>query len=254
MIIIGWSIAIAYLLAKETRGIARRPRTTITKERGGRKRGRKRVRDKIAGNELSGPDASLMRTADIISGRDRNAIRAASLFPRRTLPVTGEAGGLLACHPFVFSRRSRDARVTVVFLHGRRAPVYYLIFCLRMRLGSSFLINSHACTVAMHESFDLLASLKLLRAIGCITRDTHSAFFVFRSSFHLERLVVVSRGRGTLPLFFPLSMTLDSVPSSRIFAHSSSHHASAISRARETACHSGGRGGGGGTRENRSFR
>lgn len=76
-------IAIAYLRERNAENrdasVMTRHRTTITKEREGRKRGRKsslvrkQVRDKIASNELFEPDMSLMRTAEIISGRDRNA-------------------------------------------------------------------------------------------------------------------------------------------------------------------------------------
>lgn len=119
-----------YLLVKETRKIAmrmsrhsvgRRLRRNVKGDSGGARKSslvRKRVRDKIVSNELSGPDVSLMRTAEIISGRDRNTrahatpstIHAASLFSRnlegRTpLPVTG---GLVTCHLFVSSRRSRE--------------------------------------------------------------------------------------------------------------------------------------------------
>lgn len=113
----------------------------IVEESEGRKRGRKsslarkRVRDKIGSNELSGPDMSLMRTAEIILGRDRNARAHATTYDTRgfvvlsqlggrtLLPVTGEAGGLLACHPFVFSRHSRDARAVVVFVLSVRTTV-----------------------------------------------------------------------------------------------------------------------------------
>lgn len=85
-------------------------------ERGGGKVARERVRDKIS-NELSRPDVSLMRTAEIISGQDietrahtRNSARytrlRCSLATRREetslVPVVEKAGGFLACHPFVF--------------------------------------------------------------------------------------------------------------------------------------------------------
>lgn len=102
---IGWSIAIAYAYVSSRKRsaencdvtVAIQCKTTITKgEERERERERKsslareRVRDKIASNELSGPDVSLMRTAEIISSRDRNArayatppaIHAASLFSR----------------------------------------------------------------------------------------------------------------------------------------------------------------------------
>lgn len=66
-----------------------------------------RVRDKIASNELSGPDVSLMRTAEIISTRDRNT-RSAAIHsmcvssPRLSGCCLGEIG----------ARRGRDEEKT----------------------------------------------------------------------------------------------------------------------------------------------
>lgn len=55
--------------------------------------------------------------------------------------------------------------------------------------------------------------------------------FIERKTTSFQEVVALS-----LSYSLPLSTTLDLVPSSCIFVHSSSHHANAISRARETAC------------------
>jgi len=127
-----------YLLVREARKIATLASQHIVKWREvkrERERGwksslaKERFRDKIASNELSGPDTSLMRIAEIISGRDRTA--RAYAFPP-------------AIHASLFSRDL-----------GRRTRPYFRRSWRTSRL-SSLCLSLTLATRGLQPSFLLL--------------------------------------------------------------------------------------------------